>query len=189
MSVDRNGTAWVLYGDGNIFHVDTKTGACQASGYVTGKNGFSLFGMGFVANGPGSNDETLFLGSSMGLGKLDPMTLVPTLVGAYNGVPNETGEMTGTGDGHLFGYFTSSGVSVAEIDKTNANILSKVDLPQVPAGGSWAFSFWAGGFYLFNSSTIRHYDQQTGVKTIIPDVGFDIVGAGVSTCAPVMPPK
>jgi hypothetical protein len=87
-------------------------------------------------------------------------------------------------------------VRVAQLDKTNSNALSDVMLSGVAPPADWAFSFWGGAFYLYaapgnnasgNSSVIR-YDPTTGVvdTTYVADVGFQIIGAGVSTCAPVI---
>lgn len=189
MAVDRDGTAWVLFADGQIFHVSTTTGACSPSGYVPPASGNWYFGMGFVSDSVGSESETLYLGMSAGLGKLDTATLTQSTVGPYDTLPNAVAEMTGTGDGRLFGYFTTAGVTLAEIDKTNAHIIQATPLPTVPTGTSWAFAFWGGYFWLFNGHEIRRYDEATGVQVINANVGFEIVGAGVSTCAPIAPPR
>ena len=45
MAVQRNGTAWVLFNDGIIFHVSTKDASCGATAYVPGQNGYTTFGM------------------------------------------------------------------------------------------------------------------------------------------------
>ena len=112
----------------------------------------------------------------------------------------ESCELTGTGDARLFGYFTTAPfVRVAQIDRTNAGILSDDVLNGFTPPTDWAFSFWGGDFYLYaypvaqnhtpNSSVIR-YSPATGTVdfSYVPDVGFTIIGAGVSTCAPFKPP-
>ena len=59
----------------------------------------------------------------------------------------------------------------------------------------WAFSFWGGHTYLYVSqgsgSNVVDYDPASGNinPTYMTSIGFDIVGAGVSTCAPTMPPQ
>ena len=60
---------------------------------------------------------------------------------------------------------------------------------------SYAFSFYAGDFYLYAApgalgqatSKVIHYDPvtKTADQGYLPDAGITIVGAGVSTCAPV----
>jgi hypothetical protein len=208
MAVDRSATAWVLYNNGTIWHVDVKNGAkCSATNFVPNQQGFSTFGMGFVSNDVGSQDETLYIGNYTGqnLGKIDPATKVVAPVGNYNGGNGLNGpaEITGTGDARLFGFFAKlaqGSSSVAEIDKGTATIKSVVDLPNTNIGSGWAFAFWGGSFYLFTAPlgdsqitklTIDPADPNKGSTQIeVPSVGFVIVGAGVSTCAPVVePPK
>ena len=99
-------------------------------------------------------------------------------------------DATGTG-WKLFGFFRSAPVTVAEIDKTNAKILAS-GTPQVTIGTAWAFSFWGGQFWLFTAgfmpanSKVDRFDLQSGMTTTaIADIGFRVVGSGVSTCAPV----
>lgn len=201
MAVDRSGRAWVLHNDGNIYYVDTTTAACTPSGFQPNQAGFSTFGMGFVSDAPGSQNETLFVGNYEGLnlGKIDKTTLVLTPVGNYNGGPNGAAEITGTGDARLFGFFNNGNTTnVAQIDKTNAAILSNAVPGGVTIGSGWAFAFWGGSFYLFTApngdSRVTKFtpdpnNPNMGTTSVeVPAVGFVIVGAGVSTCAPVEPP-
>lgn len=207
MAVDRQGIAWVLYNDGNIFHVDISNGAsCSKTNYVPGQAGFLTFGMGFVADTPGGTEETLYIGNYNGqnLGKLDPKTLSVSPVGNYSGGNGLTGaaEITGTGSARLFGFFYKGfgqPAYVAEIDKSNAFIQSVASPNNVEIGSGWAFAAWGGSFYLFTAPngdsvvtkfTLDPNDPSVGTVNIeVPSVGFVIVGAGVSTCAPVEPPK
>jgi hypothetical protein len=208
MAVDRQAIAWVLYNDGQIYHVDlTDKAKCSPTNFITNQAGFSTFGMGFVSDTNGGTDETLYIGNYSGqnLGKIDPKTLIVTPVGNYNGGGGLNGpaEITGTGDGRLYGFFaTNSGFgtsAVAEMDKMTANLKSVVDLPTVEIGSGWAFAFWGGSFYLFTAPTgdsrvtkltLDPNNPNMGTTTIeVPSVGYVIVGAGVSTCAPVEPPK
>lgn len=204
MAVDRTGFAFVLYDDGNLFHLDTKTAHCTATGFVPHQSSaFDLFGMGFVANAPGSKSESLFVGSynpGNGIGKLSVGDLTIDPVGYYDSISGAA-EMTGTGDARLFGFFLSSPpVVVAEIDKNNSKVLSKTALPDIQIGSAWAFAFWGGDFWLFTSpdgghSRIDRYRPNPGSPSdgattlMVPDAGLEIVGAGVSTCAPVVPPS
>ena len=202
MSVDRSGVAWVIFTDGHLFKVDTKTATCAPTSFAPGQSGFTTFGMGFSANSPGSNDETLFVsdsaagsGSTEGLAKIDTKTLTLTPVGAYDAF-NARAEMTGTGDARLFGAFEGTPYVVAEIQKTNAHILSQAPqnaISYAPGSSNFAFAFWGGDFWLFvgpgTSTDVFHYVPATKVTTKVKTVGFEIVGAGVSTCAPLMMPK
>ena len=197
MAVDRSGMAWVLFSDGRLYNVDTATAGCTPTGFVPNQAlGFELFGMGFVADDPGSTAETLFVGAygGQGIGRIDLSNLALTVVGNYDGIFGAA-EITGTGDARLYGFFSTANDTVAQIDKNTAHILD-VHYPSVDIGDAWAFAFWGGSFYLFTnpqmfgSSQVDRYDPQTQTTTtVVPSVGIRIVGAGVSTCAPVAPPS
>lgn len=201
MAVDRNANAWVVYTDGSLYQVDTKTAACKPTSFAPGQQGFLTFGMGFSTDGPGSSKDTLFVsdseydGSTKGLAAIDTQSLVLTPVGMYDQM-DARAEMTGTGDGKLFGAFEGTPYVVAEIDKTSAKILSqKPQTPiQYPPGGSnFAFAFWGGSFWLFvgpgTKTDVFQYDPTQGTTALRTTVTQVIVGAGVSTCAPIEPPK
>ena len=108
-------------------------------------------------------------------------------------------ELTGTGDGRLFAFFTTTPVYVAQVDKTNGGTMNPVPMTGVQTPQDWAFSFWGGHFYLYTSqgmlgtggSDVTDYDPTSGTinTTYMTKVGFDIVGAGVSTCAPTVAPQ
>ncbi len=196
MSVDRQGIAWVLFQDGNVFHVDTKTLACSPSGFAPCQSSFCNFGMGFVADAPGSDAETLYVSGvynsppGLGLAKIDTQTLVLQPISDYDLLAGKGAELTGTGNAQLFGYFQDTPIRLAEIDKTNAHIVSYADLLEIPTGTSWAFAFWGGSFYIMSGTGIRKYDPMSQITTLINgNVGFNIVGAGVSTCAPTEVPQ
>jgi hypothetical protein len=196
MAVDRNGFAWVLYSGGKVWKVDITNAHCTSIAYQPNQHGFSKFGMGFSTNGMNSTDETLYLANynGSGLGSLDTTTLMVTPVGMYDTI-HASAELTGTGDGRLFAFFETPTIQIAELDKTNAHIISKHAEPTINIGSAWAFAFWGGSFWLFtnpngNGSRVDQYDPMAGTtNTVIQNVGgFSIVGAGVSTCAPITPP-
>jgi hypothetical protein len=59
--------------------------------------------------------------------------------------------------------------------------------------GGYAFSFWGGSFWFYtasdtDSTKVTRYDPTTNPPTTTvaaPMLPFTIVGAGVSTCAPL----
>jgi hypothetical protein len=199
MAIDRNLVAWINY-IGDIYEFDLKKkSGCQPSG-VALPLGFEQLGMGFSTDVPGGVAETLYVDAIGGGGLAKIKNGQLTQIGPFGNDPalaGQNAELTGTGDAKLFGYFTTSpDVRVAEIDKATGNILSDHALVGVSPPSSWAFSFWGGDFYLYaapgsnasgNSSVIK-YDpvKQTVDPTYVADVGFTIVGAGVSTCAPIV---
>ena len=198
MAVDRQAYAWVLMQTGEIVRVDTRTGACTPTAFKAGQQGFSQqFGMGFSTNGAGSTDETLFVSSAAfaTLAQLDLGSLTLHVVGPYDKVQARA-EMTGTGDGRLFAAFEGTPYIVAEIGKSTAQVLSQAPQNAVnypPSSSNFAFAFWGGDFYLFvgpgTSTDVFHYRPLDGVTAKVSTVPFEIVGAGVSTCAPTVPPK
>jgi len=200
MAVDRTGVAWVLFMDGGLARVDTRTGKCKRTSFASAQSGFApQFGMGFSTNGDGGADgETLFV-SKVGLGRLDTQSLTITQIGLYDVLKGDA-ELTGTGDGRLFGVFEGSAQSpfvIAELDKTNARPLSQVPQPAITpsttGASSLAFAFWGGDFYAFvgpgGFSDVYRYRPGNGSTTKVATVDFEIVGAGVSTCAPTTGPR
>jgi hypothetical protein len=196
MAVDRSGIAWVLFSNGKIYHVDVKTVACTATSYVANQAGFTRFGMGFVSNSPGSADETLYVAdyNGKGLAKIDTTTLQLTPIGPWDQFPPIAAEFTGTGDARLYGFFNVTPINIAEIDKQSGKVISQAPQPTIKIGSGWAFAFWGGDFWLFTSPSgstqIDRYSPAMGTTmTVKTSLGTNIVGAGVSTCAPVEPPK
>ena len=205
MSVDREARAWVLYSSGEIFWVSTKDASCKPSGFKVAQNGFETFGMGFVSDSAGSDSETLYITGGNhnnpgkgNLGSIDPKTLKVSSIGALP--MTEYGpELTGNGKAELWAYFPGTeNTFVAQLDKTSATPLSHWFMP--PLSGSvqaWAFAHWGGRFYLFvtvfdpmagaNNSQVMLFTPGDGhVDTILSHLPYTIVGAGVSTCAPVV---
>jgi hypothetical protein len=212
MSVDRSGRAWVLYSSGEIFLVDTDDASCQASGYVKGTGGFELFGMSFVSDAAGSDAETLFVAGGAAsiaspfsngasdLGRIDTSSFAAVNVGAIapqSGQRNP--DLTGTGNGELWGFFPATGLfahgAVAQIDKVTRARLQSFDLP-AESGiiDAWAFAHYGGRYYIFvtaaENRVLRLDPMGNGgagkVDVIVPSSPYTVVGAGVSTCAPVV---
>ena len=198
MAVDRNAIAWVLYNSGELFRFDTQGKTCQATAFAQ-SNGFGNFGMGFSTDAAGSTAETLFIaggavgsvgGGSSTLATLDLTTMVATPRGTIALWP----ELTGTGAAELWGFFPDAVMpKVSKLDKsTGADVKT---FPATTLAGmpmSWAFAFWGGDFWIFlerqgdGSTFVYRLHGSTGaIDTVLPSTGRHIVGAGVSTCAPI----
>ena len=206
MSVDRDGKAWVLYNDGEIFNVSLTDASCTASAYVPEAGGMALFGMGFVTDTSTGTTEKLFIAgggtdpSASGNRKLASVDThgamyTPTAHGNVPATSDYAPELTGTNEARLFGFFPNlaSPAFVTELDRaTGAAIGSSFPLGTAGLGTlvqAWAFAQWGGKFYVFvtsdNNSTVRVVDRATSAYTLaIQNLPFNIVGAGVSTCAP-----
>lgn len=205
MAVDRDGIAWVRHSDGSVWTVDTRTLACTATKFQPQTEAFTKFGMGFATETKGGTAEVLYLSDSngSGLAKLNTKTLALEFVGPYTGeLAGTTSELTGTGDGKLYGFFVTSPAQVAEISKATGDIISAKPLQGVYAGNAWAFSFYGGDFFIYTSSDggglpmnaggsdVTKYSPSDGkIEVVKSKIGFKIVGAGVSTCAPTTSPR
>lgn len=208
MAVDRQGVAWVNYTDGTLFKVSTSDASCKATSYVPGQGGFIKMGMAFSTKSAQSTEELLYVVGldakdskvGKGLGVIDLETMKLTLLGDFTGdLVGRGAELTGTGDGKLFGFFTTKpDASLAEIDGASGATSKKTPLPSVDTGESWAFSFWGGDFWFYTSPGTSFPSKVTRLARSKDDAltittedvgGFRIVGAGVSTCAPIEPPK
>jgi hypothetical protein len=212
MAIDRNLNAWLNYlTPGSTspndyiykFSLTTKTG-CTPSG-ITIPPGFNQVGMGFSSDTPGGTTETLYVDGigGAGLASVNMTTKTINPIGTFSNDVNLEGqscELTGTGNALLFGYFTTSPyVRVAQLNKTNSNSITDNVLTGFTPPDDWAFSFWGGNFYLYaypnasnspNSSVIQ-WNPNTNALNLayVANVGFTIIGAGVSTCAPTCTPQ
>lgn len=217
MAIDREANAYVNYVQsddfgndtaGSIFKVSTLDASCQATNISLGAGWYRL-GMGFSTDAVDTTSETLYVtgtgslsGASPGLGRIDLKSGQVVPVGAFTGaLEGEDAELTGTGDAKLFGFFTTTPVQVAEINKSTGAIIAAKSPAGVETPAAWAFSSWGGALYLYTApsplfdpsrtTNVTHYVFPDGpVDTAyMENIGFRIVGAGVSTCAPVEPPK
>lgn len=206
MAVDRDAVAWVNLrgtlsgGLSELYKVDTKTAKCTKSG-ITGLIG----GMGFSTDANDSKSETLFVigeGQNVGNPGLSRVDFAKKQIVKVHDFDDFVDlELTGTGDGRLYGFLTGNPLVVAQVDKTTSAVSDNVPLTNVdkPLGVMYAFSFWGGDFYVYTAtsetpaktSTVSRYRPSDGSidNKYMTQIGFHIVGAGVSTCAPVSSPK
>lgn len=197
MSVDRQANAWVLYNNGELFKVTLPSLSCTKTTWA-GASGLKVFGMGFSTDTPMGDTETLYVGggasqtqTSFTLAKLDTNTMTATPIGTQSALP----EMTGNGKAELWGFMPdASSARVVQFDKTNGSALKTFDLPTLAGSMTgYAFAHWGGDYWVFliknaePSTTVYQIDGMTGaIKGTTPTTGRTIVGAGVSTCAPVV---
>ncbi|MBW2461276.1 MAG: hypothetical protein JRH11_06490 [Deltaproteobacteria bacterium] len=207
MAVDRRGTAWVSSSLGALYRVDTTTAACVATGMETGQEQVRNYGMGFATVGD-TTEERLFITAEGGwwmdglayrrLGAIHTSTLDLSIIGDIDAPTPAYMELTGTGDGRLFGMVLDVRnirdiiVSIELLDAATGGTLER-KLATVEVQGGFAFAQWGGDFWLFTeapdeSARVIQFDFDAGtvVQTVdtVLDVPGTIVGAGVSTCAP-----
>jgi hypothetical protein len=212
MAVDRHATAWILYWDQVVYRLDLATGHCIESGYnaehvIPGP--FGYFGMAFAADASAVDEETLFVrqvaffdqGADPGertLGRFDTGTAAISAVGVGLG---GNADLAGTGDGRLHGFEKVSnaqgdGLSrLVEYDPATGARIATTDLDGLTIGDAWAVAAWGGDLWLFSSTyegstrVVRYAPATEALEVVVPDAGFEVIGAGVSSCAPIVPPK
>lgn len=192
MSIDRQAHAWVAYNTGQLFKVDLPGLSCAFTTW-TPPPGVTRFGMGFSADTPGGTTETLYIagGATPMLATIDLTTMTTTPVGPLAGLA----EMTGTGNAELWGFMpASTNTQVVKFDKATGEIVTSYPLPELnDSFPTYAFAHWGGDFWIFLQ---RQYDSFTNVYRVDGTTGAiegameatnrTIIGAGVSTCAPVV---
>jgi len=197
MSVDRQGTAWVLYGSGDLYKVNTTDASCEATTYRGGQSGFWLFGMGFTLRTPGQPQETLFIAGGAGPGVDTPRlgTLsFPDFQVSEIGPISDWPEMSGTADAELWAFFPGSDPPQVSRLGSNGQVQESIPVDGIDGDpNAWAFAHWGGKFWLFYKSQT---DESTrvfmverdpvNVEEVVTNSGRYIVGAGVSTCAPTI---
>lgn len=209
MGVARDGKAWIMFQPtGQIFLVDVNdANACAPSGWQPSQFGYNLFGMAFASESPTDSCDDLYLHSFDGgewaqgpnLGMLarvdrDTMAALPISPVDYNG-----GELTGTGDGRLFAFAGTGDAELVEYDRGSGEVIDTIALPGLPLTFAFAFAFWGGDFWFFTEGgaigtpskvTRLDYDGSDGggLTTVVTQAPMRVVGAGVSTCAPLLPP-
>lgn len=197
MAVDRNGIAWVVYQSGYVYQVSIHDAHCFSE--AAKPNGAPpTFGMGFVTDGPKATTEKLFVAGEQS-GELATLDVAkPTLDWTRQGqikVPDaRSPELTGAADGKLYAYFPGEDNRgfVQELDRAGKVVGTRWSLP--PGKGrvnAWAFAFWGDVFYVFttfdNINEVHAIHRKTGkAERIIANSTHRIVGAGVSTCAPLL---
>ncbi len=197
MAIDRNGIAWVLYSKGDLYKVSIVDAHCSSKPVLEIGG---TFGMGFVSDGPKSTTEKLYMiDSNAG----HPLNLIDTTgplklqaVAPKLEIPvMQNPELTGTGDGKLYGYFPQHGRGfVQELDRKTERMVGNPLLVATPQGNisAWAFAFWGGTFYLFatidghSNLYAKPRDNDGPTRLIRADLPAAVTGAGVSTCAPLL---
>jgi hypothetical protein len=189
MAVSRSGTAYVLYGDGELFRVSTRDASCQPTTFVLGQNGFSkVFGMGFASNAPAPGETLYVISSGDGvLASIDTTTFALTPVG----FGPASAELTGAVTGALYAFFSNAlpqGTHIASLDKSTGAIQDDITFT-LPFNEGWAFAAWGGVFYTFTgtgalSTVVNRIDPTVGSLVQAAKLAEVVVGAGVSTCAP-----
>ena len=191
MGITRDGFAYVRYSSNTVFEVDLTTLACTEVAYDEGSTGFGAFGMGFATDAADTWRDQLYVANRTHLGRLDTDTWQVTTLGA---LPSQA-ELTGTADAQLWAFLPlESPAALVELDKSTGAERSRTRLTGFPNPGdidTFAFAAWGGRHYLFvrtygmgESTDVYEVDSAGRMTQVVDRLGVNIVGAGVSTCAP-----
>ena len=197
MSVDINGDAYVSSQSGGLFKVDLDAETCVETGFDRSTLWGRKFAMGFVASA--EMQETLYIieelesdmAGRLSVIELDGFSL--TTVGTFNPALPST-EITGTGDGRIFGFVTPSSTSsgrLVQIDPLTVEVRNVAELPFLDEIFAFDFAFWGGAFYFFtaqffnSSSTVVRFELPDGPAETLGVIEPRIIGAGSSVCAPL----
>jgi len=191
MGVARDGVAYVRYSDQDVFAVDLATLDCTATSYSNSSTGFGSFGMGFATESSTTWRDRLFVANSRQLGLLDPTTWSLTTLGS---LPSQA-ELTGTASGELWGVLPlESPLRVVELDQSSGSVLQTISVAttlNIANLDTFAFAAWDGDFYLFaryygmgNTTEVYRIERDGSITRVVDELGINVVGAGVSTCAP-----
>ena len=191
MAVDRSGTAWVRFADNRVYGVALETMDCSPAGYSDRDTSFDSFGMGFATDSADTWREQLYIANGDTLAVLDSTSWSLRELGP---MPSQS-ELTGNAEGELWAILPlESPAQLVQVDKDHGDVLETIRMPSFPDPSdidTFAFATWGGSFWIFvrsygmGESTDVYQVTGTGLFSKVSDnIGFDIVGAGVSTCAP-----
>ena len=87
-----------------------------------------------------------------------------------------------------------SPLQVVELDHATGSVLQTIRVAttlDITNLDTFAFAAWDGEFYLFaryygmgNNTEVYQIDRSGNITQVVDDLGINVVGAGVSTCAP-----
>ena len=205
MGVDRQGTAYVVFQDGNLFKVSGANAHCEATSFVPNQDGFSKFGMAFSTDnsgtgggGGGNPGETLYVAesttsirrrASRGSTRRRSSS-TSSRRSRRSSAKRWSSPAPATAGSSRSAWRIPPGSHVAEIDKTTGALLSDNVLNVGVSNSSFAFAFWGGDFYLFTDNgmggptVVTQYNPNDGSLAQVASLGMNVVGVGVSTCAP-----
>ena len=188
MSVSRDGVAYVRYSDNSVYDVDLQTMNCQPTSYQTN---FGSFGMGYATETEGAWQDDLYIANANQIAIVNTNTWNLTMLGQ---LPSQS-ELTGNADGELWAMLPlESPAALMKIDIDTGRTTQTINLSGMPNPSSidtFAFATWGGDFWLFirqngmgESTDIYKVSSSGAMNKVASDTGMDVVGAGVSTCAP-----
>jgi hypothetical protein len=190
MAVSRSGTAYVRYSDNTVYSVSLSDLSCVRTDYRASSS-FGSFGMGYATDSASTWRDQLYVASAAQVARLDTTSWSLEVLGRMA----SQSELTGTSAGELWAFLPlESPPLIVELDRETSTELQRIritNFPNLSDIDTFAFAAWGGEFWLFirtygmgSSTDVYRVGTDGRLSTVLEDVGFDVVGAGVSTCAP-----
>lgn len=212
LAVDRQGHALISYfSETPPFAIETfaialaNPDACEPV-VLPLPEGRMLAGTGYASTSAAEPCDDLYLfstpmieGATGVIGRIDRDTSEYVEVGA---APYYQAQLSGTGDGRLFGFAGTEGgelgsiASLVRFDIADAAVIDDEALDGLNADNGLGFAFWGGDVYFFtddaqDTSVVTRLDYDGsdggGTSVVVDHTPMRIMGAGVSTCAPFVP--
>ena len=190
MAVSREGFAYVRYSDNVVYEVDLTDLSCVETDLGL-PSGFGSFGMGYATDAAGTWRDRMYVADADTLGRVDDASWSVQRVG---GMPSQS-ELTGNARGELWAFLPLERTpALVQLDTETGAELDRISLsgfPDLRDLDTFAFASWGGEFTVFvrtygmgHSTDVYQVGADGRLERTLADVGFDVVGAGVSTCAP-----
>jgi hypothetical protein len=192
MGVSRDGHAYVRYDDETVFDVDLATMRCSETTYSDRTTRFGAFGMGYATATAGTWRDQLYIANGSTLATLDTGTWRVSNLGR---MPSQS-ELTGNAAGELWAVLPlESPAELRRLDPSTGAALDTIQLRSFPDPmeiDTFAFAAWGGELFVFvrvygmgESTAVYRVDSASGrMERVVEGLGINVVGAGVSTCAP-----
>ncbi len=191
MAVARDGVAYVRYSDDAVYAVDVETLHCTQTSYRDSSTNFGSFGMGYATDDADTWRDSLYLSNENRLARLDTASWSLDILGALS----SQSELTGNAEGELWAFLPlESPAELVQLDKETGQKLETLNMHNFPDPttiDTFAFATWGGDFWLFvrtsgmgSSTDVYQVTPQGHMTKVAPNIGINVVGAGVSTCAP-----
>jgi len=186
LSVSREGKAFILYSDWQIFEVDLATFECSATPFQLGQLGLSS-GLAIAVSRAASVETLLVSGVSdtSGVPILASSNLTSFVLAKVGDIvpapPAGTFPIDTQADlsGHLFGL--SDDGLLLEMNVNSGAVESTAEVPLNP-DSSWAIMAYDASVFAFSGSTVLEYDAMTHASAEIGDVGIEVIGASAVPC-------
>lgn len=191
MAIARDGFAYIRFSDETVSVVDLDTLDCDRTAYSDRDTNFGAFGMGYATNSADTWRDTLYIANDRKLASLDTTTWAVTNIAT---MPSQS-ELTGNAEGELWAFLPlETPAELVRLDKSSGSAVETQRLTSFPDPGdidTFAFAHWGGSAWLFvrsygmgESTNVYQVDPSGTMTMVLEGVGFDVVGAGSSTCAP-----